>query len=143
MSLADFGVTVVLAPHPDDETLGCGATLLRLKQETRSTLHWILMTRMSEAAGYDSAAIARRDREIDAVSKHYGFGERVQLPFGAATLDSEPTAITPAPSRSAAPAPSGSAARTCAASCATKCRRKPASTSIRRGRPSSRIATSR
>jgi LmbE family N-acetylglucosaminyl deacetylase len=92
MSLADFGVTVVLAPHPDDETLGCGATLLRLKQETRSTLHWILMTRMSEAAGYDSAAIARRDREIDAVSKHYGFGERVQLPFGAATLDSEPTA---------------------------------------------------
>jgi LmbE family N-acetylglucosaminyl deacetylase len=92
MSLADFGVTVVLAPHPDDETLGCGATLLRLRQETSSTLHWILMTRMSEAAGYDAGAIAARDREIEAVSKRYGFTERVQLPFGAATLDSEPTA---------------------------------------------------
>jgi len=92
MSLADFGVTVVLAPHPDDETLGCGATLLRLKQETRGPLHWILMTRMSKAAGYDAGAITRRDLEIDAVSKQFGFDRRIQLPFGAATLDSEPTA---------------------------------------------------
>lgn len=92
MSLADFGVTVVLAPHPDDETLGCGATLLRLKRETPHLLHWILMTRMSEAAGYDRAAIARRDAEIEKVSRRFGIDRRVQLPFDAATLDSEPTA---------------------------------------------------
>ena len=91
MSLADFGVTVVLAPHPDDETLGCGATMLRLKRETGLPLHWILMTRMSEAAGYTRDAITRRDAEIERVGKRFGIDRRVQLPFDAATLDSEPT----------------------------------------------------
>lgn len=91
MSLADFGVTVVIAPHPDDETLGCGATLLRLKQETPHALHWILMTRMSAAAGYSDTAIKKRDAEIEQVHARYGFDRRVQLPFTAAMLDEEPT----------------------------------------------------
>lgn len=91
MSLADFGTTVVLAPHPDDETLGCGATLLRLKQETKHALHWILMTRMSAAAGYSDAAIQQRDAEIENAHARYGFQRRIQLPFTAAMLDDEPT----------------------------------------------------
>lgn len=30
--LADFGPTVVLSPHPDDESLGCGGTMAQLQQ---------------------------------------------------------------------------------------------------------------
>jgi len=34
---------LVVAVHPDDETLGCGGTLLRLKAEGRS-IHWLIVT---------------------------------------------------------------------------------------------------
>lgn len=91
MRLSEFGRTVVVAPHPDDETLGCGATLLRLKAESAAPLIWILMTRMVEGYGYAPETIALREREIAAVSEIFKFDRLVQLPFAAATLDSQPT----------------------------------------------------
>lgn len=88
MSLDDFGRTVVLAPHPDDETLGCGATLLRLGQETSHPLHWVVMTRMTPEGGFDEETMRRRDGEIEAATGEYGFASREDLPFAAASLDS-------------------------------------------------------
>ena len=38
---------IVIAPHPDDETLGCGGTLLRHKLEG-DEIHWMIMTKMDE-----------------------------------------------------------------------------------------------
>ena len=45
--------TLVVAPHPDDELLGCGGTLLRRVAEG-GTLAWLLMTAMKEENGWSA-----------------------------------------------------------------------------------------
>lgn len=34
---------LVVAPHPDDETLGCGGTLFKMKAEGHS-INWLIVT---------------------------------------------------------------------------------------------------
>ena len=63
---------LVIAPHPDDETLGCGGTLSRHKQEG-DELYWVIVTGISEDMGWPEAAVKKRDAEIDAAAKKYGF----------------------------------------------------------------------
>lgn len=87
-----LGRTLVLAPHADDETLGCGGTLLRMREESPHEALWVLMTRMSEAAGYAPQEMREREAEIARVGHAYGFAETVQLPFDAASLDAVPLA---------------------------------------------------
>ena len=38
--------TLIVAPHPDDETLGVGGTILRKKSEGE-TVAWLIITNMS------------------------------------------------------------------------------------------------
>ena len=63
---------LVVAPHPDDETFGCGGTLLKA-HEAGARVHWLILTEMTEAAGYSVERIATREREVDAVSRAFGF----------------------------------------------------------------------
>ena len=42
---------LIVAPHPDDETLGCGGAILRHVSEGHS-VHWMIMTKMSEEIGF-------------------------------------------------------------------------------------------
>lgn len=58
--------TLVVAPHPDDELLGCGGTLLRQITEGR-TVAWLLMTAMTEEAGWSAERIQQRAAEIEQV----------------------------------------------------------------------------
>ena len=80
---------LVVAPHPDDETLGCGGTLQRLL-EGRATLHWLILTKMSQEAGYSDAEISAREREISVVAKRFGFASVTRLDYAAATLTEVP-----------------------------------------------------
>ena len=82
---------LVVAPHPDDETLGCGGALLRHRAEGDS-VHWLIVTAMREELGYGPERIAARDKEIDAVAKHYGFAGVHRLGLPTTRLDTLPLA---------------------------------------------------
>lgn len=80
---------LVIAPHPDDETLGCGGTLRRHVAEGRE-VHWLIVTEMLEAHGYEPRRIRQRAREIERVAEAYGFHRVHQAGFPAAEIDSLP-----------------------------------------------------
>jgi N-acetylglucosamine malate deacetylase 1 len=48
--------TLVIAPHPDDEILGCGGTLLRRKEEGNE-LGWLIVTEISVSMGWSKEAV--------------------------------------------------------------------------------------
>lgn len=80
-----MSIVMVVAVHPDDETLGAGATLLKHKANG-DELIWVIGTSMPKN-DYSSKMIKDRDAEIKTVGKAYGFKEIVQLNFPAAHLD--------------------------------------------------------
>ncbi|WP_341880178.1 PIG-L family deacetylase [Synechococcus sp. UW140] len=85
--------SLVIAPHPDDETLGCGGTLLRRKAEG-GTIGWLLMTELNENWGWTDQQISKRAYEIDQVRKFLGISKEhlYQLGFPTTRLDTIPMA---------------------------------------------------
>lgn len=80
---------IVVAPHADDETLGCAGTLLRHINEG-DEVHWLIVTGMSKDSGFSDEQIQIREREILQVYKDYNFSERHELNFPPAALDNLP-----------------------------------------------------
>ena len=81
--------TVVISPHPDDETLGCGGTLLKHKKNN-DNIYWIIVTELSEKMGFNKNQINNRQQEIKKVSKEYSFNRVFQLEYSAVSLDTIP-----------------------------------------------------
>ncbi len=77
---------LVIAPHPDDETLGCGGALLK-HAAAGDEIYWLVMTAMHLEAGYDSQAMARRKDEIEKVKTLYGFKNTALLELSTTRLD--------------------------------------------------------
>jgi len=82
---------LVIAPHPDDETLGCGGAILKHKSKG-DKIHWLIVTAMTEDIGYSPEKIMQRSNEIQKVSKAYGFSSVHQCGFSATMLDVIPLA---------------------------------------------------
>ncbi len=80
---------LIIAPHADDETLGCGGTILRAINEGHN-VHWLLVTGMSIESGFSHEQINTRKNEIDKVSKMYGFTSIHQLMLPPAMLETLP-----------------------------------------------------
>ncbi|WP_164668015.1 PIG-L deacetylase family protein [Virgibacillus doumboii] len=80
---------VVIAPHPDDETLGCGGTLLNHKQKG-DNIHWIIVTKMTSKLNISSENILKRQKEISEVTYKYGFSSVHELKFPTTLLDTIP-----------------------------------------------------
>ena len=70
----------VIAPHPDDETLGCGGTILKHKK-LKDKINWICVTSMKASNLWNKKNIERRDKEINMVIKAYGFDSFQSLDF--------------------------------------------------------------
>ena len=80
---------LVIAPHPDDETLGCGGTILRHIADG-DEVHWLIATTMTPEYGYSASRIQLRAQEIGTVRQRYGIKRVYQLNFPAAQLDAIP-----------------------------------------------------
>jgi LmbE family N-acetylglucosaminyl deacetylase len=78
---------VVISPHPDDETLGAGGTLLRMRAEGHE-IHWVIVTHMNESFGNSQAQIDQRERQILGVGASYKFSGIHNLKYTPASLDS-------------------------------------------------------
>ena len=80
---------LVISPHPDDEVLGAGGTLLR-RQEEGHHLGWLIVTRMCEGFGWTTEQIARRQNEIKKVKDIFKFEYVLELEFPSTQLDDVP-----------------------------------------------------
>lgn len=77
---------LIIAPHADDETLGCGGTILRFV-EASYEVHWLLVTGMSEDSGFSQSQIETRSQEIQQVAEAYKFKEVHELNLPPAYLE--------------------------------------------------------
>ncbi|MBD7909615.1 PIG-L deacetylase family protein [Sporosarcina gallistercoris] len=79
---------MIIAPHPDDETLGCGGTILR-HISNGDDVYWCIIT-TAEGLTTDRKWLERREEEIAQVTSAYGFKNVFKLNFVATKLDSVP-----------------------------------------------------
>lgn len=80
-----------IAPHPDDETLGCGGALLA-HRANGDEIYWLIVTTISVEAGFTAERVAQRESEIAAVSAAYGFAGLYRCDFPTMRLDTVPMA---------------------------------------------------
>lgn len=80
---------LVVAPHPDDETLGCGGTLL-WHRDRGDELHWLIVTAIHPEQGFTEARVAEREHEIAQVTAAYRFASVHQLGFPTTRVDASP-----------------------------------------------------
>jgi LmbE family N-acetylglucosaminyl deacetylase len=80
---------LVIAPHPDDETLGCGGTLLKHKKN-KDNIFWLIITNISIKDGWAKHRVIQRQKEIDKVKKLYKFNNYFKLDYPTAKLDQIP-----------------------------------------------------
>ena len=63
---------VFIAPHADDESLGCGGTILKYIDKGWE-VHWLLVSNMSEEAGYSEDQVRNRKEVINKGFQEYNF----------------------------------------------------------------------
>jgi len=81
--------SLVISPHPDDEVLGVGGTLLKRKKQ-KHKISWLIVTNISSEHGWKKSAILKRSKEIKKVSKFFGFDKVFHLNFPTKKLDTVP-----------------------------------------------------
>ena len=63
---------LVVSPHPDDETLGVGGTLLKMKKAGHK-IFWLIITQVSVDLGWSESFVNHREEQIKTVKSFYGF----------------------------------------------------------------------
>jgi LmbE family N-acetylglucosaminyl deacetylase len=86
--LSHLGRTLVMAAHPDDETLGCGGVMARLADEGAEVFVAVITT--GQEPVYSTGAVATVEAELRAALKVMGVKELRFLGLPAAGLDMIP-----------------------------------------------------
>ncbi len=63
---------LVVSPHPDDETLGAGGTMVRLKAEGNE-IFWLNVTTVKGNNKFSSEVIEKRDKQLREIENYYKF----------------------------------------------------------------------
>lgn len=79
---------LVISAHPDDETLGCGGTLLKHKANG-DELSWIIITAIFENQGFSKQRIDSRQQEIEKVKNIIGFSSVHNLDYPTMSLNAD------------------------------------------------------
>lgn len=76
---------LVVSPHPDDETLGAGGTLLKYRDQGNN-IYWLNITNMKDNYGYTKDNINIRINQIEKVKRVFEFVECYDLALQPANL---------------------------------------------------------
>ena len=87
-----MSIILVVSPHPDDETLGCGGTLLRHVAEG-DQVHWLIMSTITQDAGFSKNRVESRIEEIAKVARAYSFESVEHGEFITTKLDTYPDSM--------------------------------------------------
>jgi len=77
---------LAVSAHPDDETIGCGGTLLKHKSDN-DNIYWLIITKPTIKSGYTEKFIKSRENEIKNISDQYSMKKIFQLDYPPAILD--------------------------------------------------------
>lgn len=81
--------SIVVAPHPDDEVLGTGGTVLRRKAEG-GKVAWLIVSAITVESGWSERKVSERAGEIKRVAELFRFDEVFMLELPATRLDQIP-----------------------------------------------------
>lgn len=76
---------LIISVHPDDETLGCGGTILK-HRDKGDKLFWLIATEAFEKQGYSREFIRDREKQIQETAQRYGITKVFKLGHPAAGL---------------------------------------------------------
>jgi len=80
---------LAISPHPDDETLGCGGTILKHK-DIGDKIYWLIITNIDVKNGWGKNTVEKRQKEIETVAEMYDFKKTFKLDYPTAKLDTIP-----------------------------------------------------
>lgn len=78
---------LVVSPHPDDETLGAGGTLLKMKKQGHQ-IYWLNITDVKLGMGWPDKWISHREEQIKDICSFFDFNGFYNLAFPATKLKS-------------------------------------------------------
>ena len=81
---------LAISAHPDDETLGCGGTLLR-HRACGDEISWVVTTQTHEPQ-WSQESVTQRSAEVDVVATQYGMSKVFRLGFPTIRLETVPQA---------------------------------------------------